>query len=112
MSGYEDLSECLIPEVSCSTHRKFAELNLSNPSSNELNIFDSLDLKFKTRPHFFRELTKTKCEISNEDEKNLSEKIIGFYIKSLTQGKESNQMYLNLDTFEDVKLNLSESNEK
>jgi hypothetical protein len=78
MSEDDDFSGCLIPSMNFHP-RRFAELNFSNPSSNELNIFDSLDLKFKTRPFFFRQLTKSQCEISNEDEKYLSDRIISFF---------------------------------
>lgn len=80
LSEDDDLSCSLIPSINLQL-KKFAELNFSNPSSNFLNIYDSLDLKFKSRPYFFRQMTKSHCEVSCEEEKNLSEKII-IYMKS------------------------------
>ena len=84
--------------------RKFAELNLSNPSSNELNIFDSMEIKYKTKACFFRQLTKTNCEMTMEEEKLINDKIMMYYKKAtaikLNVDKEEN-VYLEADNLEE-----------
>lgn len=54
-------------------------MNFSTPTSNELNIFDSSDSKYKIRPNFFRTLTKTNCEINIEENRRLNEKTISYF---------------------------------
>jgi len=63
-----------MPSINANT-RRIQELNFSSPSSNELNIFDSTDPKYHLCPHFFRLITKTLCETTNEEEKNIVDKI-------------------------------------
>lgn len=107
VSEDDDFSGCLLPSLN-PNQRKFAELNLSNPSSNELNIFDSLDLKYKNRPSFFRQLTKTHCEVSSEEEKIIQDRILNFYIK--TTKDNSNNLFTYIDATEEVYSNIILSN--
>lgn len=73
-------------------------MNFSTPTSNELNIFDSCESKYKVRPHFFRTITKTLCEISNEDSKKLVEKTIMYYKGAVAKinkdGKDDNNIIM------------------
>lgn len=57
-------------------------VNFSTPTSNELNIFDSCDSKYKGRSHFFRTITKTTCEINQEENKRINDKTINYLKKS------------------------------
>jgi hypothetical protein len=73
----------LIP--STNTNKK-NEINLSYPSSsNDLNIFDSSDPKYKNRSFFFRILTKTYSEITIDENKKFVEKIL-YYFKTENGG--------------------------
>jgi hypothetical protein len=104
LSEDDDFSGSLIPSMNLQ-QRRFAELNFSSPSSNELNIFDSLDLKFKSRPYFFRQLTKSHCEISCEEEKNLSDKILNYFKNGAIREKLPPEKNQNTDNRENYNLN-------
>lgn len=82
-------SDCLSDLISSlnNNDKKHHELNYSNPTSNELNIFDSCESRYKLRPPFFRNITKTNCEMSNDENKKLTDKIIMYYKGALVKNK-------------------------
>ncbi len=80
--------------------KRIQELNFSSPSSNELNIFDSTDPKYHLRPHFFRLVTKTLCETTNEEEKNIVDKI-RIYNNQIIKIKDHEKDMFSLDKQEE-----------
>jgi hypothetical protein len=51
----------------------------SYPTSNELNIFESFESKYKTKQYFFRNVTKTFCDISSEENRRINDNILLYY---------------------------------
>jgi hypothetical protein len=79
-------------------------MNFSFPSSNELNIFDNSDPKYKYRLNFFRQITKTNCEISSEENRRIIERTISFYKKG-RNSPQCDKMLTNLDIREEAEGN-------
>jgi hypothetical protein len=51
----------------------------SYPTSNELNIYDSFESKYKPKQYYFRCVTKTSSEIPAEDSRRLVDNILMYY---------------------------------
>jgi hypothetical protein len=51
----------------------------SCPTSNELNIYDSFESKYKQKQYYFRNVTKTSNDIPIEENKKLIDNILMFY---------------------------------
>jgi hypothetical protein len=81
---------------SMNNHKHIPNMNFSTPTSNELNIFDSCESKYNTRSNFFRTVTRSNCEITNDENKKIIEKTMMYYRGGIiSKFKEDNNNYNN-----------------
>lgn len=77
--------------------------------SNELNIFDNTNPKYKLRLYFFRSLTRSDCDIPNLDNKKIIDNIV-CYFKHENRASGNDDSFANKSELMDDDNNLLNSN--